>query len=182
MKQKVSLPIAVAIALIAAALAFSLAYIIATNSMNKKLTDLGEKQSMFSTLSEADRFCREKSFFDVDEEILTTELCRAYAKAYEVDVKKTKVKDINLGIETITNNYLDDAVQAIIKKLSLTRDITTVTLCSHILSDSLHSLTSDDLSSYRCLDGNIELLAWDKLLKLLTHLTTEVISMISMNQ
>lgn len=83
MKKKVSLPIAVAVALIAAAIAFSLAYIIATNSMNKKLTDLGEKQSMFSTLSEADRFCREKSFFDVDEEILTTELCRAYAKAYE---------------------------------------------------------------------------------------------------
>ena len=36
----------------------------------------------------------------------------AYAKAYEVDVKKTKVKDINLGIETITNNYLDDAMSS----------------------------------------------------------------------
>lgn len=83
MKKKISLPIAVTVALVAAAIAFSLAYIIATNSMNKKLTDLNEKQSMFSTLSEADSFSREKSFFEVDEEILTEELCRAYAKAYE---------------------------------------------------------------------------------------------------
>ena len=36
----------------------------------------------------------------------------AYAKAYEVDVKKSKIKDINLGIETITNNYLDDAMSS----------------------------------------------------------------------
>ena len=34
----------------------------------------------------------------------------AYSKAYEVDVKKSKVKDINAGLQTITNNYLDDAM------------------------------------------------------------------------
>ncbi len=83
MKKKISLPIVIAIALICAAIAFSLAYIIATNSMNAKLTDLGEKQALFSTLSEVDNFAREKSFYNVDEEILTEELCRAYAKAYD---------------------------------------------------------------------------------------------------
>ena len=71
------------IALLCAAIAFSLAYIIATNSMNKKLTDLGEKQALFTTLSEVDSFAREKSFYDVDEEILTIELCSAYARAYD---------------------------------------------------------------------------------------------------
>lgn len=83
MKKKISLPIVITIALIVAAIAFSLAYIIATNSMNAKLTDLGEKQALFSTLSEVDNFAREKSFYEVDEEILTEELCRAYAKAYD---------------------------------------------------------------------------------------------------
>ena len=69
--------------MICAAVAFSAAYIIATKSMNAKLTDLGEKQALFSTLSEVDNFAREKSYYDVDEEILTEELCRAYAKAYD---------------------------------------------------------------------------------------------------
>lgn len=83
MKKKISLPITITISLICAAIAFSLAYIIATKSMNAKLTDLGEKQALFSTLSEVDNFAREKSFYDVDEEILTEELCLAYAEAYE---------------------------------------------------------------------------------------------------
>ena len=34
----------------------------------------------------------------------------AYAKAFEVDLKKSKVKDINAGLMVITNNYLDDAM------------------------------------------------------------------------
>jgi tetratricopeptide (TPR) repeat protein len=34
----------------------------------------------------------------------------AYAKAYEVDVKKSKEKDITAGLQVITNNYLDDAM------------------------------------------------------------------------
>lgn len=83
MKKKISLPITITIALICAAVAFSLAYIISTKTMNSKLTDLGEKQALFSTLAEADSFVREKSYYDVDEEILTEELCRAYAKAYD---------------------------------------------------------------------------------------------------
>ena len=36
--------------------------------------------------------------------------CEAYTKAYEVDVKKTKTKDIAAGLQAITNNYLDDAM------------------------------------------------------------------------
>ena len=36
--------------------------------------------------------------------------CEAYTKAYEVDVKKSKAKDIAAGLQSITNNYLDDAM------------------------------------------------------------------------
>ena len=34
----------------------------------------------------------------------------AYVKAYEVDLKKSKAKDIATGLQLITNNYLDDAM------------------------------------------------------------------------
>ena len=34
----------------------------------------------------------------------------AYEKAYEVDVKKTKVKDINTGLQTISQKYLDEGM------------------------------------------------------------------------
>ena len=34
----------------------------------------------------------------------------AYEKAYELDVKKTKVKDINTGLQTIAQKYLDEGM------------------------------------------------------------------------
>ena len=36
----------------------------------------------------------------------------AYVKAYEVDVKQSKVKDIKAGLQLIANNYLDDAMNS----------------------------------------------------------------------
>ncbi|MBQ4569893.1 MAG: hypothetical protein IJA62_07590 [Ruminococcus sp.] len=83
MKKKIPLSIVITIALVAAAIAFSLAYVIATASMNAKLTDLGQKQALFSTLSDVDSFVREKSFHNMDQEKLTRELCRGYAQASE---------------------------------------------------------------------------------------------------
>ena len=54
MKKKVSIPVLVTVALIAAALAFSAAYIIATESTNAQLADYSEKQAMYSSLSNFD--------------------------------------------------------------------------------------------------------------------------------
>lgn len=82
MKKKLSLPIVIAIALVSAAVAFSLAYIISTSAMNSKLTDLGKKQALFSTMADVDSFVRDKSYYEIDKEILTEELCRGYAAAY----------------------------------------------------------------------------------------------------
>lgn len=83
MKKKISLPIVITIALISAAIAFSLAYIISTSAMNARLTDLSKKQALFSTMADVDSFVREKSYHQVDKEKLTEELCRGYAEAYE---------------------------------------------------------------------------------------------------
>ncbi|MBQ2944540.1 MAG: hypothetical protein IJD93_07630 [Ruminococcus sp.] len=82
MKKKFSLPIVIAIALVSAAIAFSLAYIISTSAMNSRLTDLSKKQALFSTMADVDSFVRDKSYYEIDKEILTEELCRGYAAAY----------------------------------------------------------------------------------------------------
>lgn len=105
MKKKISLPVVITIALVCATIAFSLAYIIATKSMNAKLTDLSEKQALFSTLSEVDNFVREKSYYDVDEEILTEELCRAYAKAYDGRVIYLTAEEYSQQSDTFGTEY-----------------------------------------------------------------------------
>ncbi|MBQ8000430.1 MAG: hypothetical protein IJ298_04345 [Ruminococcus sp.] len=83
MKKKFSLPIVITIALISAAIAFSAAYIISTSAMNARLTDLSKKQALFSTMADVDSFVREKSYYQINKEKLTEELCRGYAQAYE---------------------------------------------------------------------------------------------------
>ena len=105
MKKKISLPIVITIALIVAAITFSLGFIIARNSINSKLTDLAEKQAMFSTLSEVDNFAREKSFFDTDEEILTESLCRAYAEAYEGRVLYLTAQEFEGSVYETSTDY-----------------------------------------------------------------------------
>ena len=70
----------------------------------------------------------------------------------------------------------------LLKKLSLTRDVTSVTFCSHILADSLDSLSGDDLRSDGSLDRDVELLARYELLELLAHLASEIICMIGMDE
>lgn len=79
MTKKVSLPIAVAAALLAAALAFSCAFLISNAITNKRLKDLSEKQAMYGNLSYVDNFVREKYTGEIDEEKLSAELCKAYA-------------------------------------------------------------------------------------------------------
>lgn len=82
MKKKISLPIVIAALLIAAAVAFSAAYIISTSSMNAKLRDVSQKQALFTTLSKVDEYVREKYEGDIDEQKLSEELCKAYAEAF----------------------------------------------------------------------------------------------------
>ncbi len=83
MKKKVSLPIAIAIVLLVAALVFTLAYTVAIRSMNKKLIDLNEKQQMFSNLAAVDDFLRENSFYKADTEIKKQKTIKALVDCYD---------------------------------------------------------------------------------------------------
>ena len=89
---------------------------------------------------------------------------------------------------TLRNFYSTDLAHPLLtlllllKKFSLTADITTITLRSNILAHGLDCLTGNDLCSYRCLDGDIELLAWDKFLELFAHLASEIICMVCMDK
>ncbi len=82
MSKKISLPVVITAVLIAAAIAFSAAYIFAYFSFNKDLTELAEKQAVFSSLSEVDGFVREKYQGDKDEEAIQRAVCKAYCEAY----------------------------------------------------------------------------------------------------
>ncbi|MBR2724661.1 MAG: hypothetical protein IKB72_04420 [Ruminococcus sp.] len=83
MKKKVSLPIVIAIVFIVAALVFTLAYTIAIKSMNKKLTDLNEKQQMFSNYAAVDDFLRENSFYKADTEKKELKTIEALVDSYD---------------------------------------------------------------------------------------------------
>ncbi|MBR3971338.1 MAG: hypothetical protein IKJ83_00405 [Ruminococcus sp.] len=83
MKKKISLPIVIAIVLLVSALVFTIAYRTAIKNMNEKLTDLNEKQQMFSNLAAVDDFVREKSFFEVDETNRSLKTIEGLVEAYE---------------------------------------------------------------------------------------------------
>ena len=83
MKKKISLPIVITIVLLVAAIVFSAAYMIATNSMNRKLKDLGEKQSMFSILADVDSFVREKSYYKPEQTDVEQQAVKGYIEGYD---------------------------------------------------------------------------------------------------
>lgn len=105
MKKKISLPIVISVVLIVAAVAFSAAYMIATAAINAKLTDLGEKQAMFSTLSDVDSYVREKSYYDANEEYLASKLCEGYAEGYEGRVLYLTAEEYENSDLTPENGY-----------------------------------------------------------------------------
>lgn len=105
MKKKISLPIVIAIALVVAAIAFSVAYMISTSTMNAKLTDLSQKQALFSTLSDVDSYVREKYTGEIDEQKLTHELCEAYANSIGGSVIYVDSEDAEESEYTAENGY-----------------------------------------------------------------------------
>lgn len=83
MKKKISLPIVIAIVLLVSALVFTIAYKTAIKNMNEKLTDLNEKQQMFSNLAAVDDFVREQSYFKVDQGNRSLKTIEGLVEAYE---------------------------------------------------------------------------------------------------
>ena len=83
MNKKVSLGITIAVCLLAAAIAFSAAFMISRSIFNSKLKDLSQKQDMFSRLSDIDSFVREHYDGKIDEEKLNVALRQAYSEALD---------------------------------------------------------------------------------------------------
>lgn len=86
MNRKVSLGITVAACLVAAAIAFSAAFMISRSIFNSKLKDLSQKQDMFSKLSDIDSFVREHYRGDIDEDKLHDAMKKAYSEALNGEV------------------------------------------------------------------------------------------------
>ena len=88
-------------------------------------------------------------------------------------------KECRLGHLHITNlahTFL--TLLLLLQQLTLTADITTITLGSHILTHLTHSLSGNNLCTNGRLNGNIKLLAGDELFEFLAHLATEVIGVV----
>ena len=61
----------------------------------------------------------------------------------------------------------------LLKKLALTRRITTIALGRNVLAHLLHCLASHDLGANSRLNGNIELLSGNEFLEFLAHPTPQ---------
>lgn len=111
MKKKISLPVVIAIVLVVSALVFTLAYVIATNNMNKKLNDLAEKQAMFGALADVDSFVRENCEYDAKEDDLQEKTVEGMVKAYDGRVihltseeyKGSKYESMNCKTMTVSD-------------------------------------------------------------------------------
>lgn len=86
MNRKVSLGITIAACLVAAAIAFSAAFMISRSIFNSKLKDLSQKQDMFTKLSDIDSFVRQHYNGSIDEKRLHDAMMNAYSEALDNEV------------------------------------------------------------------------------------------------
>lgn len=93
MNRKVSLGITVAACLVAAAVAFSAAFMISRSIFNSKLKDLSQKQHMFSMLSDIDSFVRQHYSGTIDEKKLMDAMKQAYSETLNGDVLFMSAED-----------------------------------------------------------------------------------------
>ena len=110
MSKKISLPVVITAVLITAAIAFSAAYIVSYFTFNKDLTELAEKQAMFSSLSEVDGFVREKYQGDKDEEAIQRAVCKAYCDALGKDVLYLTAEEYKESDYKPSNGYVVDVL------------------------------------------------------------------------
>lgn len=127
-KKGVSVGATVTVAALCSAVAFSGAYIYAMNTFNSKVTDLSEKQEMFTKLYEVDSAVRENYNGDIDEESLRDALVSAYAKSIDKD-NIIYVPESQYDEEKYKNDYksfkISDGSYIVIKNSSLKNNSTT---------------------------------------------------------
>ncbi|MGN1126073.1 MAG: hypothetical protein ACI4RI_01400 [Ruminococcus sp.] len=84
-KKGVPLGITIAVSALCGAVAFSGAYIYAMHTFNSKVTDLAEKQAMFTKLYEVDSAIREDYGGEINEEELREALASQYVQSIDKD-------------------------------------------------------------------------------------------------
>lgn len=117
MNKKISLGIAVAACLTAAAVAFSAAFMISRSIFNSKLQDLSQKQDMFSKLSDVDSLVRQHYSGEIDEDKLHEALMEAYSKALDYSVlfmSAEEYSDGNYEEKGCTYRVLSDGTYMVI--------------------------------------------------------------------
>ena len=105
------------------------------------------------------------------------------------DILNTILVELEHGEEGLLRHlHVADLLHALLtlllllEKLALTRYVATVALGRHVLAHLLHRLAGDNLATDGGLDGNVELLAGDEFLELLTHAAAEVIGVVDVSQ
>ena len=68
------------------------------------------------------------------------------------------------------------------EKLSLSGDVTAVTLGCHVLADGLDGFAGDDFGTDCGLDGYVELLARDEFLEFLADFASEIVGVIDVDE
>ena len=66
-----------------------------------------------------------------------------------------------------------------LEQFALTRHVASITFCQHVFSNLLHRLSCHDFTSYRCLDGNVKLLAREKVLQAFAHSASQSDSIVN---
>ena len=121
-KKGVPVGLTVTIAAVCSAIAFSGAYVYAMHTFNSKVTDLNEKQRMFTKLYEVDSAVRENYKGSIDEETLRESLSSTYVKSVDNDnILYVPESDYNEG--KYSKDYksfkISDGSYVLIKKSSL---------------------------------------------------------------
>ena len=78
MNKKISLGVAATIVILAMTVTFSVTMLLAMRLFDSTVTSVKEKESMYSKLSELDRYVRANSFYAIDDTLLYDTLCSGY--------------------------------------------------------------------------------------------------------
>lgn len=116
MSKKITIGAAITFIALAVAITFCVTLIIATERFNNQISDLRERESLYTKLSEVDAITRENSYFSVDGKEINTATVKGYisslndkyARYYSADeaveyLNHLKGNDSGLGI-TFTDN------------------------------------------------------------------------------
>ncbi|MCH5348234.1 MAG: PDZ domain-containing protein, partial [Oscillospiraceae bacterium] len=83
MNKKISLGITIGLMALAAAVTFIITYNYSLNVFNSKVKSVSEKESIYTQLSEMDKYVRANFYSDIDEDMLINSLMTGYVNGLD---------------------------------------------------------------------------------------------------